>query len=489
MPQKPSDGFVPDDGFVEDGFEPSGRSVGEAALNFPKEFLQGVGSGVIKTGTGIYTLAGNAQNALARGVYGSAVPEPPPIPETVKKWAEPPPSLAGRAGQAIEQIGEYFIPGSAGMKATKAGALARVGAEAAGAGMVGAAQTGTPQGAVIPALTAGGASMAIPPIAGLVKKGIGALTGVGSEVAETVAKGAPETVSAMRKTTPESQIIQDFRDALQKVKDARGDAYRQALSQLPQNPLDVAKYSAIRSEIMQSLDKFGVKITKDGLDFSRSTLPTGADRKAVEEIVNDVMDWGSKQGDMTPLGLDTLKRRIDNYYSDTADVRAFVQGAKNKVRQFLNQEVQGYAKMTSDYEKASDFIKKIQQDIVSKNEGTMSRRIFPALKQNNEYRKMLIEALEQYAPKTLKGEIAGHSMSQALPRGLMGPLAGQSALHILAAIGSGSLTPWAASSLLLSSPRLMGEVLNALGKVPAGAVTPAIAGAAAQSTIPPPPQQ
>lgn len=462
-----------------------GRSIGEALLNAPAEALAGVGAGVGSTVRGAYNLA------------RTAVPAIPPAPEFLEKWATPPPTLAGKAGKFVEQMGEFFIPAGAigkgakaieaattGMRGAKALQLAgRAGMEAAGAGAVGAVQSGSPSGAVAPAAAAGVTTAALPPIAKLGTKAAGLLTGVGSEAAEQVAKGAPETVAAMRGQIPEVQIIKDFRDALQKVRDVRGINYRSQLAQLSSAPIDAAKYAPVRSAIMQELDNFGVKVTKKGLDFSRSTLPE-ADRKAVQDIINDVASWGSKPDDLTPLGLDTLKRRIDNHYT-TGEVGAFVQRAKHNVRQFINREVPGYSKMTKDYEKASTFINQVEQDLVSKSEGTMSRKIFPALKQNNEYRKTLIEALEQYSPRTLKGEISGHAMSTALPRGLMGPLSGQA---LLMSVMTGTFGPSAAVGLALSSPRVMGELLNAMGKIPASGIPRITAGATSQFTIPPAPQ-
>ncbi len=332
---------------------------------------------------------------------------------------------------------------------------------------------------------------------------VGLRSGAGGEAIRAAAKGlSPQATSAMRGGITEVDIVDKFKNALQTVKDLRGESYRERLQAISQGagvagtpgqqatsatgkvqqtakalqaPKQIQPVGAVgqsvnldlapvRQEMMANLQKFGVGVTPNGLDLSRVPIANPSERRLFQGIVHDVMNWGSKPGDLTPLGVDTLKRRIGDFYSESSGARAFVKGMEESVKKVLNDNVPGYKEMTREYAAASDFINTIEKNFSLGNQadkGTAIRKISYALKQNNEYKKVLTEALGQFTSDDLKGMLAGYHLSKTAPRGLAGVTSGAS---IMLALSKGMVHPAFAVDLLVSSPRAMGEVLLAMAK-------------------------
>lgn len=296
---------------------------------------------------------------------------------------------------------------------------------------------------------------------------VGHTTGVGAPVMrEALNTANPDAIIApMRGQLSDQEVLGHFQDALQNVKDARSAEYQAALKTQPPVPdLDI---TPIRQTADAMLQRFNIKkvATPQGgtdLDFSRSTIRDAAAQNEVRSIVNDISGWGSQPGDLQPAGVDTLKRRIDDTYSPSSSARAIVQSVKKSSSDLLNSQVQGYQKMTSGYAKASDFINNLRDlSIDSKNPGTAIRKLSTALKQNNNYRQVLVDALNQYSGKDLKGELAGLRLSNMAPRGIEGPLTGAG---LLMSIATGIVHPAGALALAMSSPRIMGELMIAMNR-------------------------
>jgi hypothetical protein len=127
--------------------------------------------------------------------------------------------------------------------------------------------------------------------------------------------------------------------------------------------------------------------------------------------------------------------------------------------------------MTGGYAQASQFLDDLKDlSLTSANPGTAIRKLSTALRQNNGYRQVLVDALNQYSGVDLKGHLAGLSLSNLAPRGISGPLTGAG---LLSTIAAGIVTPKAALAAAIASPRLMGELMVAMGKA-----RPAISGIA-----------
>ena len=98
-----------------------------------------------------------------------------------------------------------------------------------------------------------------------------------------------------------------------------------------------------------------------------------------------------------------------------------------------------------------------------KNPGTAVRKLTTLLNQNNSYRQILAEKLSQYTPKDLEGQLAGLNLSKWAPRGIMGPASG---IGLVYGVATHALSPMMAVTMAMTSPRLMGEMLTFIAKLP-----------------------
>jgi len=297
-------------------------------------------------------------------------------------------------------------------------------------------------------------------------------------------KGTTEFDKALRGNTTGDEIVDNARSALTSLKDARATTYQGHLQQIAQNsaPIDMRPVKGEISSLMSKyniktvpvLDRSGVPVIdaatglpKMELDTSRIAMgKTG--RNDIQEIIETVSGWGSKQGDNTALGLDTLKRQLDDFYSDSSQARQFVSQIRNKVKDTIIAAVPQYDEMTKGYTEATKLIKDVESGLMMKKQGLSGRitadqtlrRLTSAMKDNFEMRKDLVDILGAKGNEDLSGQIAGYTMNTIAPRGLAGTgpaLAGQAAYaHFV----NPSFWP----VLAASSPRMQGEFLRLFGK-------------------------
>jgi hypothetical protein len=411
-----------------------------------------------------------------------------------------PDNTPSHIGKFIESAGEFMMPAGEAAKATQgARLLTRTAVQAGVGGGVSAVQSAgdpkaTATGAVLGAagpIVGAGIDAAAPALGASVKRVaaqvLGRTTGAGPAAIEQAAEHpTPDLVSAMRGNVSEGQVLTNFKDALQNVKDARGADYQAALAKIPQNiTLDPAP---IWQRFDDMLSKFNIAKTAPagnapaGLDFSRSTITDRAAQKQVQSVFSDLMDWGNQPGDTSPQGMDVLKRRIGNMFSTDSQASALIASVRDSANGVLKQNVPGYADMVGDYEKASKFIDGLRDlSLDGKNPGTAIKKLTSTLRSNNEYRQMLTDALSQYTNVDLKGQLAGLALSKPGPQGLAGVI--DTGVGLLGALEHGYISPMAAVSVAAASPRLMGELVVAMSK--AAPALKAIAAAPAAGVLAP----
>ena len=459
--------------------KPAPMSFGQKSL----EVAKGAGKQVLRLGRNVGDIASLGTSALT-------------TPKSVRqkeeeflKYRNP----YQKAGGTASEIAEMAVP-IPGLSEVKLGAnaprIAKLGLEMGkGALEFGAktfAQTGSPKEAATGAKV-GAAFGALPtlakPLLHYASELLGFTTGAGGEAVRTAASSASEKLTkAMRSQITETEIVDDARSALARVKNARADAYRTRLAALPKGNV-VPDLSALQSQVNKSLKQYGIRAVRNakgqiGLDFSRSTINAGPDQAKLAELVSDVAGWGSKPDDLTTLGLDTLKRRIDNLYADTSDVRQIVQNTKSSLRTLLNLKVPGYADMTREYAEATRFIDDITRELSLKersNPGVVIRKLSNALNQNNEYRKLMLEALDHAAGSELKESVAGASLRPWMPRGIVGR-------GMLGAEAFGLTTghPYEALIGTMGSPRIVGEIMSLISVL---SRTPVLPGALPRAAV------
>lgn len=322
------------------------------------------------------------------------------------------------------------------------------------------------------------------------KETIGMFTGTGGGMVEEALKGSNLFTKAMRGELTGEEVVRHAKDALQSIRDKRSSDYQTSLSQIaadrPVNTQPILaeldnlmnKYNVQMQDIIESkptglLDIKGNPImsnVKTGEKINNTRIAMGdAGRKDIEELIQRVKKWGTEQGDNTVIGLDTLKRQLDDFYSDSSQARAFVASLRNKVKSTIANVEPRYAEMTRGYQQATDLIKEVEAGLSLRKSGMSGRvtadqtlrRLTSSLKEGSELRKDLLDVLGSQGGKDIASEVAGLSANQLIPKGLVGKImAGGGALTA----ATHGLNPIMWPLLAASSPRVMGEFLSAFGK-------------------------
>lgn len=291
---------------------------------------------------------------------------------------------------------------------------------------------------------------------------LGTTTGTGKEYVKQAIKGGTAFKEAMREPDG-AKVVDTAKGALQKLREFRGDEYRQAFDEIAKDKqqLDISPVVSKWGSISR---KYGIRLAEDGsIDLSRSTIPN-KERGDLEEIVKTLGGWGREAEDLTPKGLDLLKRKLDNLYTESRDSKAIVSELRKVVKDTLASNVEGYAKMTKGYEEATKLINEMDRTLSLGKKpmlDTTMRKLQQSMRDNFQFRKELLDTLEMKSGEDLADMIAGYSMSSWTPQGGFGKLTSLGSAGMMA-FGH-VLTPAYLTTMALSSPRVVGETLHAMG--------------------------
>jgi|ERR1035437_6018006 hypothetical protein len=163
-----------------------------------------------------------------------------------------------------------------------------------------------------------------------------------------------------------------------------------------------------------------VSCSEPGLDFSRSSIANnGSARADIQGVYDTVKDWGTQKGDRTPVGLDTLKKQLGDFYSPSGSARAFVQTIKSKVMNILNDQVPGYQDMTQKYSQATQLLDDIKSATGVGGKAkvdTVFTKLTTAMKGDKELRlEIMNEMQSKGAQPDLMSKIAGINMQSLIP--------------------------------------------------------------------------
>lgn len=290
---------------------------------------------------------------------------------------------------------------------------------------------------------------------------LGVTTGVGGEPIKKALQGGKDFTDALRGKIDETDIAKNAMGALGEIKAERGTEYTSKLDEISKISKEI-DISPVKGKLDSLLSEYNIARTPEGLDFSRSTL----NRKAVgdiQDIVDTVDLWGSKAGDLTPKGLDILKRKLDDFYSESKNSSKFVTSLRNQVKDVLVKEVPEYADMTKGYAEVSGTIKEIEKALSLNNRSsldTQMRKLLTTMKENPEYRRNLVSKLVEKSGKQIDSQIAGNLMNQWVPSGFLGRSLAAGQTFALIQYGD----PLLYAALSATSPKIVGEFLNLIGK-------------------------
>lgn len=385
-------------------------------------------------------------------------------------------------------LAEALRSGGLSLGGTTGNKLADMGLRVAGGSLSGGAAAGmvnpedAPEGAVIGGALPVGVKAA--GLAGqLLKKGaaattkaiLGTATGTGSEAVGTAyqagKQGGTSFLDNMRGNVPMTEVLDDAKAALSKMRLDRGAEYRSGMAGVSADKT-VIDFTPIEKAVagLQSMGNY------KGQVINKNSAGT------VNEISDLVSQWKALDPKEfhTPEGLDALKKAISDIRDTTqfgTAARKAADSAYNAVKSEITAQAPTYSKVMRDYELASDTIKEVEKALSLGNKAAAdtSMRKLQSLMRNNvntNYgnRLSLAKQLESNGAEILPA-VAGQAMSSLTPRGL------QAASATGLAGAAMYLNPKGLAMLPLTSPRLVGEAAYGLGAMNRGVSN--VAGASA----------
>jgi hypothetical protein len=207
----------------------------------------------------------------------------------------------------------------------------------------------------------------------------------------------------------------------------------------------------------------GIDAKNGTIDFSKRP---SLDATNLQKLSDLVYDWE----DLTPTGLNQLRQEIEGFRKGGINLspaenrfNVVVDKMSAGLTKYLEDRVPAVKPLNAEYAKQTEFIKEIRRELSlgdGKSIDTGIRKLTSVMRQNNEFRLQLIEQLQATAGRDITARIAGAAMNPYLPRGMAKPLITSGA--VLGSVTFGVVIQ-ALPALLLASPRIVAEFINALG--------------------------
>ena len=278
------------------------------------------------------------------------------------------------------------------------------------------------------------------------------------------------------------EIVGSVREAFQGVKERKSQAYKEGIASTQGNQvfLDFKPIREAFNETVESLKSknLGVEASKVGPDTMAK----------VHEIEVILSEWERKPELHTAGGLDDLKQRIDDVYSQgmTNQAKRVMTATRNKVKETISKQDPNYEKTMADYEEGLKLEREIQQALGLGNKtgvDTTIRKLSQVFSNKStlskQYRLELLQELEKVGGKNLIDKLAGYAMGQSAP----------GALQLLAdlgvAAGAHMISPEAGVTTLAALAAAQSPKIALYGSYGAGRATRAISdvGQAAKSQV------
>ena len=304
---------------------------------------------------------------------------------------------------------------------------------------------------------------------GAIRRGLGLTTGAGEEsIAQALRAGREGNQDFLQNIKGEvsaENVLKQAKDALANMRSARSQEYQKGIQTTKENQVFL-NFKPIR----ETFDKTLVSLKSQGIGEEASKV--GPDTmKKVNEIKGIVNEWQKKPTLHTAGGLDDLKQRLDDVYTEgmTDQAKRILSNTRNAVKNTIVDQDPNYAKTMANYEEALGLEREIERALGLGKKGAADTAIrkLQSLTRNNAntnygYRMELAKALQNQGGQDLMPALAGQALSSFTPRGLAGQGAGIGAA--LTALSN----PMAAAVLPLTSPKLVGLGAYGLGRATQG---------------------
>lgn len=229
----------------------------------------------------------------------------------------------------------------------------------------------------------------------------------------------------------------------------------------------MVKTQLAKDNFRKTLESVGIAIKDDGtLDFANNKL---RNVPQAQTKINQAWAEVSNMPDTLSIkDLDTTRQAVKAISSIAGDEPSanlgnmLIEDATRSVR-LAGEQVDGYGKLLDNFGETSEFLDELNRGLSSGEKATVDqayRRIATTLKTNNEQRMALVKELDEATGGSLLADISGQQLSEVLPRGIFrqisAGIAGGAAI-------TGSVSPALLPSLVLASPRAVGEFARSLG--------------------------
>jgi len=302
-----------------------------------------------------------------------------------------------------------------------------------------------------------GVGLAVPAVVGVTTGTSGQSLG---EAYRAGREGGPRQeafVDNMRGAVDPAEVVDDAREAFQRMKKTTRAEFRQSKDalQLQQTQIDFFPVAEQIKDLEASFNYEG---------FSELS-PVGQSK--MRELNKLIRNFQSNEAVQTAYGLDALKRAIDDLYPrdiNPGNEAVIVGRARDIVKDAILAQAPEYDKVMRPYEQARRLEVEMQKALSlgdSAAADTALRKLQSVMRDNVNAnfgsRLRLVEQLEKAGDFLLIPKVAGQDLQAIAPRGLGRAAGGLAALQSLA-------NPKTAALLPLTSPRLMGETANLSGQ-------------------------
>lgn len=265
----------------------------------------------------------------------------------------------------------------------------------------------------------------------------------------------------LRGVEPIENVVTDMKTATGNMRKERGSNYVADMAAIGGDPA-ILNFQ----EVQRGLNRSNSIKQFKGQELEPQTAK-------VRKEINDAVDhWKTLDPAQyhTAVGFDALKQKIGAIKDSlpfNSPERAAADHAYNAIRQTIVKQAPEYARVMSEYEKASNQIEEITKALslgkkASKDTTLRKAQSITRNNVNTNYgnRVNMAEKLAENGAPHLMEKLAGQSMNSWTPRGLMGLGLQGSVTAALAALHPGALL-----MAPLQSPRLVGEVAHFGGRV------------------------
>lgn len=312
---------------------------------------------------------------------------------------------------------------------------------------------------------------------------LGGATGKGS--ASFMQAGKPEFFRSLWGKSTGDQLVYKAQSGLKNIIVEGKGEYRAGLEKL-KGVKGQVDFTPITDNLQSALDSFEVNYKAEAFNRLISNAYKGkaakslrdadidevfrystVDKSAIPDILEatkTIKQWGENKDLLNIRQLDILKRKLGNMYSESNNGRAFINNVYAGTKEAIEIGYPGYRNMMKGYSDMIDMENQIASSLGIKDPNmrqvavdTSLRKLLSAMREDNDFRRSLIERVSKKTTGDFEAELAGYNLRPMQPGGLFGK-------NLEAGFIFGSIfsRPSMISGILATSPRLAGTIAHSL---------------------------